>query len=108
MFTLAKKLALIGIGLSTQAREVFSELEKKGEESQNKDAIRLKSFFDSAEKGEKELCHKMDDLCEKVAARIKFPCGSDIERLEKGLSDLETRFHEWESSRQFKNERSSS
>lgn len=108
MFTLARKLALVGIGLSTQARDVISELEKRGEESQNKDALWLKSFFDSAEKGEKELCQKLDDLCEKVAARIKFPCGSDFERLEKGLNDLEARFHEWEASPPFKNERSSS
>lgn len=108
MFTLAKKVALIGIGLSTQAKEVISELEKKGEESQNKDALRLKSFFDSAEKGEREWCQKMDDLCKKVSGRIKFPGCSDFERLEKGLTDLEARFHEWEASRQFKSESSPS
>ncbi len=102
MFSLAKKVALIGIGLSTQAKEVISELEKRGEESQHKDALRLKSLFDSAEKGEREFCQKVDDLCKKVSGRVKFPSSSDIERLEKGLTNLEAKFHEWEASRRFK------
>lgn len=108
MFTLAKKVVLIGIGLSVQAKEVISELEKKGEASQNKEALRLKSFFDSTEKEERDWCRKVDELCRKVSGRIKFPGCSDFERLEKGLSDLEARFHAWESSRQFKREGSPS
>jgi polyhydroxyalkanoate synthesis regulator phasin len=108
MFSLAKKVALIGIGLSEQAKDLISELEKRGEESQHKDAIRLKSLFDSAEKGEREFCQKMDDLCKKVSGRIKFPACSDFERLERGLTDLETKFHEWETTRQFNRERSPS
>ncbi|MFQ5781415.1 MAG: hypothetical protein ACE5HN_11600 [Nitrospiria bacterium] len=98
MFTLAKKVALVGIGLSEQAKEVIGDLEKKGEESQHKDALSVKRFFDSAEKGERELCQKMEDLCKRVAGRIRFPTCPDIERLEKGLADLEAKFYRWEGS----------
>ncbi|HZR46516.1 MAG TPA: hypothetical protein VFA47_07425 [Candidatus Manganitrophaceae bacterium] len=96
MFSILKKAALVGIGFSERAKELVEELAKKGEENQSAEAVRIKAFFDSAEKGERELNQKVEELCKKVGDKIKFPTQADIERLEKELTELAARLRRWE------------
>ncbi len=104
MFTTLRKAALIGLGLTEHAKEIFDELAKKGEASQSEEAQRVKAFFDSAEKGEHELNQKMSDLGKKISDNIRFPSRTDIERLEKELADLAAQFRRWEASRRERGE----
>lgn len=96
MFSIFKKAALVGIGFSERAKELVEELAKKGEENQSSEALKIKAFLDSAEKGERELNQKIEEICKKVADKIKFPTQADIERLEKELSELAARLRRWE------------
>jgi polyhydroxyalkanoate synthesis regulator phasin len=91
MFSILKKAALVGIGFSERAKELVEELAKKGEENQSNEALKIKAFLDSAEKGGRELNQKVEDLCKKVSDKIKFPTQADIERLEKELAELAAR-----------------
>jgi polyhydroxyalkanoate synthesis regulator phasin len=96
MFTLLKKAALVGLGFSERAKEIVEELAKRGEENQSEEALKIKSFFESAEKGERELNLKVEDLCKKISSRVKFPTQADLERFEKELGDLAARLRRWE------------
>lgn len=98
MLTLLKKAAMVGLGFSERAREIVEELAKRGEENQSDEARRIKAFFDSAEKGGRELNQKLEDLCQKISGKIPFPTQSEIERLEKELADLAARLRRWEGS----------
>lgn len=104
MFTTLRKAALIGLALTERAKEVADELVKKGEESQSEEAKRLKSFFESAEKGEHELNQKISDLGKRISDNIRFPSRADIDRLEKELADLAAQFRRWEATRRDKGE----
>lgn len=88
MFTMLKKAALVGLGLTEQAKETVSALAKKGEENQSEEAVRLKALFESAEKGERECSQKLDDLCQRIAGGVKLPMRADIDRLKKEVADL--------------------
>ena len=96
MFTLLKKAALVGLGFSERAKELVEEMAKKGEENQSEEAQRIKAFFESAEKGGRELNQKVEDLCKKVSGRVKFPTQADIDRLEKELAEMAARLRRWE------------
>lgn len=98
MFSILRKAALVGLGLTEHAKEVVEELARKGEASQSEEAQRLKSFFASAEKGEQELNQKLSDLGQRIAGGIRFPSRADLDRLEKELSELAAQFRRWEAS----------
>lgn len=99
MLTLLRKAALIGLGLTEQAKEMVELLAKKGEENQSEEAQRIRAFFDSAEKGGREINQKAEDLYQRLAGKIKVPTHADIERLEKELADLAAQLRRWEGSR---------
>ncbi len=88
MFTTLKKAALVGLGLTQQAKETVSALARKGEENQSEEAVRVKAFFESAEKGEHACSQKLDDLCQRITRGVKLPMRTDIDRLKKDLADL--------------------
>ncbi len=88
MFTLLKKAALVGLGVTERAKEVLDDLSKKGEENQSDGANKLKSFLESGERIEAECNQKIEDVCKRVTRSVRIPNRADIERLEKGLADL--------------------
>ncbi|MBI3804872.1 MAG: hypothetical protein HY282_14035 [Nitrospirae bacterium] len=98
MFTTLRKAALVGLGLTERAKELCEELARKGEANQSDEAQRLKSFFESAEKGEHELNQKLSDLGKRIAGNIRFPSRADLDRMEKELADLAAQFRRWEAS----------
>lgn len=96
MFSLCKKAALIGLGLSERLEERLTELAKKGEESQNEGALRVKAFFESGEKRERAMKETADKLCKRLSNKIPLPTRDDFSRLEKEISALADRLRQSE------------
>ncbi len=88
MFTLLKKAAFVGLGVSERAKEVLNEWAQKGEAHPSPRAERIRNFFESGERVESECCQKMDDLCKRVSKAVRIPSQADMERLEQGLANL--------------------
>ncbi|MFY9269136.1 MAG: hypothetical protein WAO55_05225 [Candidatus Manganitrophaceae bacterium] len=105
MLTTLKKAALVGLGFAERAKELVDELAKRGEASQSEEARRVRSFFETAEKGGKEFGQKCSDVGKRIAGTIRIPSRADIERLEKELADLTAQFHRWEAGQQGKGDR---
>jgi len=102
MFSMTKKAALVGIGFSERLKEVIAEFKKRGEDSQGKEALRLKRFFESLEKGEEGCVQLKDRLRTQISDKICLPKREDITRLEREISDLARKFRQWEASGQSK------
>ncbi len=112
MFSTAKKIAFVGLGLSGRMKEVLDTLVTKGEENQSKEALRVKSLITSLENRfehrKDELDQKMSSLCNRVVNKVSLPSKGDFNRLEKELQTLSAQFRQWEEGKQNKPGASSS
>ncbi len=101
MFSVIKKAAFMGLGLSGRVKELVDELATQGEENQSNEARRVKEFFESienrCENRKEQMSQKAADLCSRVVTKVSLPTKDDFNRLEKELHELSGRFQQWES-----------
>ncbi|MEK7286716.1 MAG: hypothetical protein AAB035_05395 [Nitrospirota bacterium] len=87
MFTLLKNAVYVGLGIAYEAKGRLALLAETGKQHQS-EAEKIFTFLESGEKIETELKQKGEDICKRVFQSVRIPSRSDIDRLEKGLSDL--------------------
>lgn len=88
MYDQARKLVLAGLGIGAQGRDQFEEWVRQGEENDAEYAKAIRKFMSEAEKNKDKWNNRCRELSDRVFQCLPIPTRSDIERLEKKVSDL--------------------
>ena len=88
MFGQAKKLVLAGLGIGAQGRDRFEEWVRQGEDNDAEYAKAIRKFMSEAEKNKDKLDDRCREWSDRLFRNLPIPTRSDIERLEKKVSDL--------------------
>lgn len=90
---IAKKLAMMGLGLAVitkeKAEEIAKELEEKGQMTSEESRAFVEELIKKSEKQKAEIEKRISEEVKKATAKLNFATKTDIIRLEKRIAALE-------------------